>query len=52
VDSKMAIVEFFSAFGYMIGPVIGSFLYSIGGFAFPFLVFATFSIGMAILIKI
>ncbi|CAD8070816.1 unnamed protein product [Paramecium sonneborni] len=51
-DQKMAIVEFFSSFGYLAGAVAGSILYEIGGFSFPFLIFASASIIIALLIKL
>ncbi|CAK79138.1 unnamed protein product (macronuclear) [Paramecium tetraurelia] len=52
INQKMATTEFFSSFGYLCGPVIGSILYTIGGFSFPFLLFACFSVIIAIIIKL
>ncbi|CAD8204677.1 unnamed protein product [Paramecium octaurelia] len=48
---KMAIIEFFSSFGYLAGAVAGSILYEIGGFYFPFLIFGSASIFIALIIK-
>jgi hypothetical protein len=48
----VAIVEFVQAIGYLSGPVIGSVLYALGGFSFPFLVFASSSLIIAIIMKI
>lgn len=48
----MAIAEFFSSFGYLSGPIIGSLLYSLGGFSFPFLVFASCSVIISIILKL
>lgn len=36
VSTIVAIIEMFSGFGLMIGPVIGGMLYQIGGFQMPF----------------
>ncbi|CAD8170359.1 unnamed protein product [Paramecium octaurelia] len=52
INQKMATTEFFSSFGYLCGPVIGSVLYTLGGFSFPFLLFASFSVVIAIIIKL
>ncbi|CAK57001.1 unnamed protein product (macronuclear) [Paramecium tetraurelia] len=52
VDQKMAIAEFFSSFGYLCGPVIGSLLYTLGGFSFPFILFASCSVIIAIILKL
>lgn len=47
----MAIIEFFSSFGYLAGAVAGSILYDIGGFYFPFLIFGSASVLIALIIK-
>lgn len=47
----MAIIEFFSSFGYLAGAVAGSLLYEIGGFYFPFLIFGSASVLIALIIK-
>ncbi|CAD8201037.1 unnamed protein product [Paramecium pentaurelia] len=52
VDQKMAIAEFFSSFGFLCGPVIGSLLYTLGGFSFPFILFASCSVIIAIILKL
>jgi MFS family permease len=39
VESKISIAEVCGAFGYLIAPVIGSLLYSWGGYLLPFLFF-------------
>ncbi|CAD8134006.1 unnamed protein product [Paramecium pentaurelia] len=43
-EQKIALAEAASALGYMLGPMIGSILYAIGGFTFPFITFIIFSI--------
>lgn len=48
----MAIAEFFSSFGFLCGPVIGSILYTLGGFSFPFILFACCSAIIAIILKL
>ncbi|CAD8093833.1 unnamed protein product [Paramecium primaurelia] len=52
INQKMAITEFFSSFGYLCGPVIGSTLYSLGGFSFPFIIFGCLSVIIAIILKL
>ncbi|CAD8050592.1 unnamed protein product [Paramecium sonneborni] len=43
-EQKVALAEAASALGYMLGPMIGSILYAIGGFTFPFITFIILSI--------
>lgn len=40
----MAIGEFSSSLGYLIGPIFGSLLYSFGGFVAPFVFFGMLSV--------
>lgn len=44
VESKIAMAETASSLGFMIAPILGSLLYSIGGFDLPFIVFSILSL--------
>ena len=44
VEEKVAIAEVFGASGFLLGPVVGSLLYSLGGYLVPFLVFGTLAL--------
>lgn len=44
VEEKVAIAEIFSALGFLLGPVVGSLLYALGGYLVPFLVFGTLAL--------
>jgi len=48
VSTVMSWTEMLFGFGYMIGPALGSALYSIGGFPLPFLSVGTFGLLVAI----
>lgn len=37
----IAVAEIFSGGGFMVGPALGSVVYSLGGYTSPFLVFGT-----------
>jgi len=50
VESKVAISAFINSLGFMIGPVFGSVLYSLGGFTGPFAFFGILAFGMGITI--
>lgn len=50
VETKVAISAFTNSLGFMIGPVFGSVLYSIGGFKGPFAVFGILAFVMTILL--
>jgi MFS family permease len=39
IEQKVSIAEVFAALGFLLGPVVGSLLYSLGGYLTPFLVF-------------
>jgi hypothetical protein len=40
----IGIAEMFSSLGYLFGPVIGSVLYSVGGYTLPFLVMGSIAL--------
>lgn len=44
--------EVSTSIGFMCGPILGSALYSLGGFVLPFFTFAGFSFGLAIILKL
>lgn len=44
VEFAVGLAEIFTGGGFMIGPIVGSLLYSVGGYTMPFIVFG----GMAL----
>ena len=44
VEKKISIAEIFSAGGYLCGPLIGSLLYSLGGYTLPFILFGSLAL--------
>ena len=52
LEKKMSIAEFISSFGYFSGPIFGSFLYGLGGFILPFLVFGFSSIVISLVLMV
>ncbi len=44
VEKMIGISELFSALGYLLGPVVGSLLYSLGGYKMPFLFFGSLAL--------
>ncbi|KAM3131331.1 hypothetical protein pb186bvf_016513 [Paramecium bursaria] len=53
IEQKMSQAEFFTSFGWFIGPVFGSLLYQIGGFPIPFIASGVITLLIAsVLIKI
>lgn len=51
IESKIAMAEMASAFGFVAGPVIGSVLHSIGGFVLTFITFSLVSLISGIALK-
>ena len=41
---KVSISESFNGLGMFAGPILGSLIYSVGGYVSPFIVFSTFGI--------
>ena len=44
IESKIGITEIVSAGGFMIGPIIGSFFYKLGGYTLPFIFFGSLAL--------
>lgn len=49
-ESKIALAEISTSMGFLIGPICGSFLYTVGGFMLPFFTFGCVSLILALLI--
>ena len=47
-----SIAEIFSGAGFMVGPIVGSSLYSLGGYTLPFIVCGTLNLIIAPLVYI
>lgn len=41
VEFAIGLAEIFTGGGFMVGPIVGSLLYSLGGYTTPFIVFGT-----------
>ena len=44
VQMKVSISESFNGLGMFAGPILGSLIYSIGGYVAPFIAFSTFGV--------
>ncbi|XP_002732493.1 MFS-type transporter SLC18B1-like [Saccoglossus kowalevskii] len=44
IATTLGVLEIFSGLGFMLGPLIGGYLYQVGGFTLPFLVLGIFTI--------
>jgi len=44
IEQKISIAEIFGAIAFLIGPAVGSFLFSIGGYTLPFIMFGSFAL--------
>jgi hypothetical protein len=44
LEHYIGIAEIFSEMGFLLGPILGSILYSLGGYILPFYFFGTISI--------
>ena len=52
IEEKVGIMEACTGIGYIVGPVVGGLLYSLGGYKAPFLFFSLFLLlGIPILYK-